>query len=343
MGSAPSAPPPPDPYAVAAAQGAQNRMAGVDQSRMNNVSQYTPYGSIVYTEKPREGINGSMLGGVYIPQFEARTTLSPAMQKLLDSNLANSQATSGVESGLLKNASANIQKPLDLSYGATEENLNRLGRNTLDPQFEQQKLQLNQQLANQGLTPGSEGWNYAQKAFGQNQASAYNDLYLRGHGQAVSDIMNQYNSPINTLSALRGNTQVSQPGIGALAPTAQSAINPPDLQGAVYKSYDAQMQNAQMQAQSQNAMLGGLFGLGGSLLGGLGKLSDRRDKKDIEKLGKDPETGLTMHAYRYKSDKPNVVKTVGPMAQDVEKKYPGSTEKIGGHMVIKRGFGIGGK
>lgn len=305
---------------------------------MNNVNQVTPYGSINYAQTGIEkGPNGWN-----IPISTATTTLSPEMKRLFDSNLANSQATSGVEGQLLGNARANIAKPLDLSYGATEDKLNTLGRNTLDPQFAQQRLQLNQQLANQGLTPGSEGWNYAQRAQGQNQSDAYNDLYLRGHQQAISDITNQYNSPINTLSALRSNTQVTQPGIGALAPTAQSAINPPNLEGDVYKSAQLAQENAQMQAQSQNATLGGLFGLGGSLLGALPKMfSDERAKTDITPLGKDPETGLQVSAYRYRDDPKTYPKVVGPMAADVERKYPGSTEEIGGNRVIRK-WGLGG-
>lgn len=339
MGSAPSAPPPPDPYAAAAAQGDKNIGFAIAQQQLNNINQVTPYGQIQYTQT---GIEKGPYGW-NIPISTATTTLSPEMQKLFNSNLANSQNTSGVEGQLLKNARANIAKPLDLSYGATEGALNTLGRNTLDPQFAQSQTALNQQLQNQGLTPGSEGWGYAQKAFGMNKADAYNNLYLQGHQQAISDIMNQYNSPINTLSALRGNTQVSQPGIGALAPSVPSQLNPPNLEGDIYKSADLAQKNAQMQAQSQSATLGGLFGLGGQLIGGLGGLiSDERDKTDIMPLGKDAATGLDMAAYRYKDDPKSYPKVVGPMAQDVEKQYPGSTTKVGGHMVIKRGFGIGG-
>lgn len=81
--------------------------------------------------------------------------------------------------------------------------------------------------------------------------------------------------------------------------------------------------------------------LGGAVLGGLMALSDRRTKTNIEKLGKDPETGLPLYAYDYKSDVgKGLPKRVGPMAQDIEKMFPGSTAKIGGKMVIKNlGFG----
>lgn len=83
---------------------------------------------------------------------------------------------------------------------------------------------------------------------------------------------------------------------------------------------------------------------GGSLLGNfLGGLSDKETKTNIEKLGKDPETGLDMYAYDYKDDvakakksgKPMPPKRVSAMAQDIEKAEPGSTKRVGGKLVVK--------
>lgn len=73
-------------------------------------------------------------------------------------------------------------------------------------------------------------------------------------------------------------------------------------------------------------------------LGGLqlaSAFSDRNAKTDIEKLGKDPETGLDMYAYRYKNDPKTYPKVVGPMAQDIEKIAPHAVRKIGGKRVIR--------
>ena len=84
----------------------------------------------------------------------------------------------------------------------------------------------------------------------------------------------------------------------------------------------------QTQSNPMSMALGGLQTLGG-LAGGLGMFSDRSMKTDITKLGKDPKTGLDMHAYRYKGDPKSYPKVVGPMAQDVEKMYPGLTERVG--------------
>jgi hypothetical protein len=67
--------------------------------------------------------------------------------------------------------------------------------------------------------------------------------------------------------------------------------------------------------------------------------SDETMKTDIEKVGKDKDTGLTMYAYRYKGDPKSYPKVVGPMAQEVEKKYPEMVEERGGKKAVNLGFG----
>ena len=81
---------------------------------------------------------------------------------------------------------------------------------------------------------------------------------------------------------------------------------------------------------------------GASAAGDLYGMSDKTMKTDITKLGKDPKTGLEMHAFRYKGDPKSYPKVVGPMAQDVEKQYPGSTKKFGGKMAIPLAKGYAG-
>jgi hypothetical protein len=71
-------------------------------------------------------------------------------------------------------------------------------------------------------------------------------------------------------------------------------------------------------------------------IAGLGMLSDRDEKTDIKKLGEDPATGLPMYAYRYKGDPKSYPKIVGPMAQDIEERMPGATERVGGKQYVKR-------
>lgn len=93
-----------------------------------------------------------------------------------------------------------------------------------------------------------------------------------------------------------------------------------------------------------NAFLSGL-GAVGSAASGVAALapllgfSDERMKTDIEKVGKDKDTGLTMYAYRYKGDPKSYPKVVGPMAQEIEKKYPDQVVEVAGRKAVNLGFG----
>lgn len=79
-----------------------------------------------------------------------------------------------------------------------------------------------------------------------------------------------------------------------------------------------------------------------SLLLGLFGGSDEDLKTDIKKIGDDPATGLPMYSYRYKGDPKSYPKVVGPMAQDVEKLYPGLVTEVGGKLAVRNDFLRGG-
>lgn len=97
-------------------------------------------------------------------------------------------------------------------------------------------------------------------------------------------------------------------------------------------------------AAGLGSALGGLGGALGSAanwaINGLGPLafsiaSDKDMKTDIKKLGKDEETGLDIYSYRYKGDPKTYPKVVGPMAQDIEKEYPGATNRRGNRLTVE--------
>lgn len=101
---------------------------------------------------------------------------------------------------------------------------------------------------------------------------------------------------------------------------------------------------SQMQGNSTMSTLGGVgagLGILGSGLGvasGLLALSDRTEKTDIRKVGTDADTGLGLYAYRYKGDPKNYPKVVGPMAQEIAKKYPGAVYKVGDKLAVDFSF-----
>ena len=80
----------------------------------------------------------------------------------------------------------------------------------------------------------------------------------------------------------------------------------------------------------------GALALGGldDLSGFFKPTSDKEGKTDITKLKKDKTTGLPLYAFRYKGDPKTYPKVVGPMAQDVEKRFPGATQRQGGRLTV---------
>jgi hypothetical protein len=74
--SSPSAPTPPDPVKTAEAQGAINKETAIAQSRLNQINEYTPYGSSIYAP------TGEVQDG--ITKMQRTTTLDPAQQAILD-------------------------------------------------------------------------------------------------------------------------------------------------------------------------------------------------------------------------------------------------------------------
>jgi hypothetical protein len=96
--------------------------------------------------------------------------------------------------------------------------------------------------------------------------------------------------------------------------------------------------------QGSNA-LAGLGGIGSFMAGAAQLLpmflSDKSEKTDIKKIGKDEDTGLNLYSYRYKGDPKTYPKTVGPMAQEVEKKFPEMVKEVAGRKAVDGNFLMG--
>jgi len=259
-----SAPPPaPDPAATAAAQANANVKAATAQQQMNMVNQVTPYGTMNYTQ---DGYWLDKNGKPSNPRYTATTVLSPEEQRNLDQqhqfdNLVN---TLGINQ--TQKLTDLLGKPVDLNNAATESRLMELGSARLTPQLDRQRAQLTSRLANQGVYQGSEAYDNAMRQFGQQENDAYNQLLLQGRGQAVQEALTERNQPINEISALMNGGQVSLPNFGN---TPQTQVAAPDVAGLTMDAYKygplAQWQNQQATNQ---AMMGGLFGLGSAVGGG---------------------------------------------------------------------------
>ena len=100
--------------------------------------------------------------------------------------------------------------------------------------------------------------------FDQAKNDAYNSMFLQGRGQAVNEAMSQRNQPINEISALMSGSQVSNPAAPGVP---QVGVANTDVAGIINNGYGQQMQYAKANADANNAMMSGLFSLGGAAMG----------------------------------------------------------------------------
>lgn len=115
------------------------------------------------------------------------------------------------------------------------------------------------------------------------------------------------------------------------------------IQGLAAITGSTQIPSGGTTTTSQNPGALGILGTGLQAFGSLASMpmlgmSDKTMKTDITPLGKDKGTGLKMYAYRYKGDPKTYPKVVGPMAQEVKKKYPDKVKKISGRLTVETGL-----
>lgn len=290
-GSAPSAP---DPYESADAQLNANVIAGLITNGMGKTDVNNPYYSV---------INKSLGDG----RWQQNIMLSPEQQALLDQQNALSYNMNAQAGDTLNN----------LGTGQYQDAVYNQFASRLDPQWQTTQSNLQNQLANQGISQGSAAWNTAMDQMGRSK----NDAYSQAQNQSVLTGLQARNQLVNEAMALSGRGAPQT----ATAPQSSSPnIQAPDIQGAMQNQYNAQMQQWQQQQNSSNNTMNGLFSLGSAALGGW--LSDRRMKTDIRRVG-ETEGGVPLYEFRYKAGGPL---QIGVMAQDVERTMPAAVAEFGG-------------
>lgn len=160
--------------------------------------------------------------------------------------------------------------------------------------------------------------NLEQAKFGQDQS-------LRN--QWINEYTTQRNAPLTDYQSLFGlSGGVTNPTF-ANTPTGQIPMT--DVTSPQIARYQGQVQQAQNSQANSNATAGGLFGLGGSILGGVARAlpyasmfglpgSDIRMKEDIRHIGYSND-GQRLYSFRY-IGQPQT--HVGLMAQEVERIKP---------------------
>jgi hypothetical protein len=324
LGPAPSAPAAPNYTAAAQATAEGNLDAARAATAANRVNQVTPYGRLDYSITGQDPYGN--------PTWTATQSLSPQQQQLLDYQNQTSMGLGRLAGQGLGYVENMLNTPFDTSaLPSTGFNPSQSYQDAymqrLQPQIQQNREQLQQQLANKGIDIGSTAYDRAMQTQGQRE----NDLLLgattQGFGvgqQARQSALQEQaylrNEPLNTLSAVRTGSQVTGPQFvnSAQQATTQGA----DLLGAAGMQYNAQMGDFNQKQAAQQNFNSGLMGLAGAGM----MMSDIRTKENIKQIHWMPN-GLPVYEYEYKAEFKNHPlaghgKFVGVMAQEVEQAYP---------------------
>lgn len=319
---APDPPPAPDYIGAAKATAEGNLEAARVNTKANRINQYTPYGTLVYTHTGTDPDAG----------WSQTVSLSPAQQKLLDAQNATSLGLAGLQQtglGYVRDALRHGITMRDLPKSMV--NAGQTGQAALmarfAPQIAQSHAALENQLANQGIMPGSEAYNNAMRT----QQQSENDLRMQAalHGidvgnqaqtQQLGLLQALRNDPINVLNAVRTGSQVTNPAFERVAQ--QALTSGPDVLGATQSqgNYQQGLYNSQVASYNANGGWLGPIGsaamtLGSAYLAGGMKPSDARLKRDIERIGALP-SGLPVYQFRYVWDDADAPLQTGVMAQE---------------------------
>lgn len=308
----PKAPPPPDYAAAATAQGTANEGSAIATNFLNQANQVGPYGNLTYTYDQSHGI--TLPDGTVIPQTTATTQLSPEQQHLLDQQTGISTQLNDVASAGIGQVAQTAATPIDFGAlpsltgslnpegtdaSALRDKITSAYMERLQPYIDKDRAALDVRDANQGITHGSEAYNWDQDTFNR----GVNDQRIAallagdqeqqaqfGRGLASAQFGNQARNqalqeaefgrtePLNMLNALRTGNQVNLPQFGNVSGGAN--IAPAPIYQATADQYSAAMQNYQAKLAQQSALMGGLSSLGSAAI----FASDRRLKKDIQHL-----------------------------------------------------------
>lgn len=189
------------------------------------------------------------------------------------------------------------------------------GRALLQPQFQEDRERLSQQLADQGLPIGSDAHtkelNRLEASHGQQlQSLAFN---------SVQTTEAQRSARFNEISSLLGQQQVGGVGFGQFQPQSSGL----DLFGAEQAGLNRQFQAEQASKDRKAAQRAALIGAAGKLGGaGIGAaFSDRRLKENIKEVGTS-DNGISIYEFDYIDKKHGYGRYRGVMAQEIKQDHP---------------------
>lgn len=253
----PKAPKPVDAGTMINAQTEANIGTANRDASYNRVNQVDQYGNTLKWEKTGTNPDGT-------PMYTARQQLGQMGQDY-------SAGLYGLGQRYFQGANDLLSNRPDMSSNAAFDRAYGYATANLDPRFDQQRGALEARLRNQGLDPNSEAYTKALNNLSLQHNEARNNLVTNIQGQLWNQGMQDRQQQVGELQSLtqpgmQFGQQVLNPN-GNYAQVPGVNVGTVDAMGAYKTSFDQQNEIYKQQMQQQNALLGGLGGLGGTLLG----------------------------------------------------------------------------
>lgn len=247
----------PDPYASAAAQAGANRDGAIATQLVNMIDQETPDGNLTYTKNgTRTYFDTTANKDVTLDTYKATQTLNPTQQAAKDQEQQVDLKTNTLAGQLLGNAQGQLATPADFSDAAIKAKTDAMINPRLADRFSRDEAALRTQLINRGMREGTQGFNDAMLSFNQGKSDAYSSEGLNNRQQAIQELGMGRDRAINEIGALMGTGQIASPQFTS---TPRANVDATPIAQLINDNYKSRVSNA-------NARMGGLFGLGGSLI-----------------------------------------------------------------------------
>jgi len=263
--SSSNAPPTFDPTQINNQQANSNFATANYNKALNNNNVTTPWGSLTYQQTGTDPKTGA-------PIWSTNVGLNGNLQNTLNAQQGNNANVNQNAGGSLANQiNQNAQTGLGVSMGdpAIQNAINsqfKAQTGLLQPTFGIQSEQLDTQLANQGLQPGSDAYNNAKNLLAQQQNNAYTQIAnnatqtgLTQQNQMFGQQVTAQNNPLNQYLALQNGTQVQNPAFPTQATSSAGGTN---VLGGYQLAYQGGLNGSNYATGQQNNYLNGIIGLG---------------------------------------------------------------------------------
>ena len=285
-----SGPEAPDYAAAAEEQGQSSKEVTNMQTWANRPTLNTPWGSQTWQASPTT----DPATGQPVTSWTSNVNLSPQQQQALDAQMAVQTGRSQAAQGMLGRATESMGSPLDYSgvtagadridgnYDAWRQKGQDAALEFQKPLQEQRRQSLETQLANMGVTRGSEAWNremmrindqdtrdnlqaftagQQEAQLGLNSALKAGSFNQQLRQQDIAEMYQQRQQPLNELNALLTGQQVNSPQMPGF--TNAGAAQPVQALSAANMQYQAGLDSY----NAENAMFGNLMSGGLSAAG----------------------------------------------------------------------------